>query len=100
MRWDLWRPRHRTDMGTRCRRCTTWLIGAGLALALAFVSLGAHPSMVQAARPVSADLKVTMTTPSPDPFVVRSDTITTSEPDYDDLDPLDESMTNPDVDIP
>ncbi len=77
-----------------------WLAGAGLALALALASIGMQPALAQAARPVVSEVRTTTTTPSSDRLVVRSETLTSSEPDYEGLDPLDESMTNPDIDTP
>jgi hypothetical protein len=87
---------------------------AALGLSLSLALLGGSPSMAQAARqpePTTALAsapqaltgpalgRASITTQSHE-LIVRSDTLTSSEPDYDSLDPLDESMTNPDIDAP
>jgi hypothetical protein len=38
--------------------------------------------------------------PAGDQYIARTDSVTTSEPDPDGLNPLDATVTNPDVDVP
>jgi hypothetical protein len=84
---------------------------AALGLALSLVLLGGSPSMAQAARqpgqpPLLAMEQSSLTDPaigrasttpaSGGGLVARSDTVTSSEPDYDSLNPVYISVTNPD----
>jgi hypothetical protein len=85
---------------------------AAFGLTLSLVLSGGSPSLAQAARLpeptiVLANASQALTGPAigrasttvqNNELIVRSDTVTSSEPDYDGLDPLDESMTNPDID--
>ena len=87
---------------------------AAFGLALALVLIGGSPSLAKAAQQVEpttvlAIAPQALTGPSLGrasiatrsyELIARSDTLTSSEPDYDGLDPLDESMTNPDIDTP
>lgn len=111
---DLWGQRRRADAGTRHRRRAVALAAAGLALSLVLV--GGYPTVAEAARPAGvppATMAAHVVAASPgltvgqarattrgDVRALREDTLTSTEPDYDNLDPLDDSLTNPDVDLP
>ena len=83
---------------------------AAFGLALSLVLIGGSPSLAQAARlpglpllasephslTVPALGRATMTTAAGDGLIARTDSVTTSEPDHDGLNPVYISVTNPD----
>jgi hypothetical protein len=112
MRRDLWRQGHRTDSLARRRPRPFWLPTLGLALSL--LAIGWQPAVAQtpgpailttisaieqrslANAPDQATLQSVTTSTSPGGLVTRSDTVTSSEPDYGSLNPVSITVTNPD----